>query len=206
MRTVVEGMHDLHSYARAMTLALEGLDPTTVQEVVDVLYDTYRSNGTVFTMGNGGSASTAEHFAADLSKWATGAELGFRAQCVSSNIAGLTAWVNDSDWSDAYAEMLRPMLGPGDVLVAFSVHGGLAEWSNNLITAFAVASEAGAHAIGISGDGGGMFNKICDINIVVPTPSPELTTPVTESAHVAVAHYLCVDLRQRISPSSAQGN
>jgi D-sedoheptulose 7-phosphate isomerase len=177
--------------------ALDGLDLEPVDRAVAVLLNAYRRGRTVIAIGNGGSASTAAHFAADLGKFATGSRTGFRALDCVSNLASVTAWTNDEGWEETWASILRPWLEPGDVLVAFSVHGG-AVWSGNLVRAILLARERGARTIGIAGAGGGRFRDLCDVPIVIPTPSQDLVTPITESLHVVVHHLVCAALRAEI--------
>lgn len=178
--------------------SLKALDLADVEAAVSVLLGAYRRGSTVICIGNGGSASTAAHFAADLGKFATGDAVGFRAVDLPSSYAAHTAWTNDSSWEETWASMLRPWLRAGDVVVAFSVHGG-SGWSSNLTRALSYAREVGAQTIGFSGDGGGLFETLCDASVVVPTPPEDLVTPITEGLHSVVAHLVCSELRARIN-------
>jgi D-sedoheptulose 7-phosphate isomerase len=74
--------------------------------------------GTLWLAGNGGSASTAQHWACDLSKAA-----GRRAQALGCNTAVLTAWANDDDYSVALARELERLHRPGDRLICLSCSG-----------------------------------------------------------------------------------
>jgi D-sedoheptulose 7-phosphate isomerase len=175
------------------------LDYQAVDMAIKILLAAYRDKKTVFTVGNGGSASTASHFAADLGKFATGNQVGFRSMDVCGNYSAHTAWTNDSSWEDTWREMLKPWIVEGDVLVLFSVHGG-SGWSNNLSQAIKLAKERKALTIGFSGDGGGFFAENCDVSIVVPNPVDKgLITPITESVHVMLHHTICATLRKQIS-------
>jgi D-sedoheptulose 7-phosphate isomerase len=182
----------------AAVSALQRLDLVHVEAAVSILLGAYDRNATVACIGNGGSASTAAHFAADLGKFATGNALGFRALDLPSNYAAHTAWTNDSSWESTWEMMLRPWLRQGDVVVAFSVHGG-SGWSSNLTRALEFARSAGAKTIGFAGDGGGLFKELCDATIIVPNPPQDLVTPITEGLHSVIAHLICSELRSRIS-------
>lgn len=191
--------HDnLHVCKEAMVKSANELDLKPVYDAVEMLHEAYQNKKTVFSVGNGGSASTAAHFAADLGKFATGKQNGFRAMDLVGNYSAHTAWTNDTNWENTWKGMLNPWIEKDDVLVLFSVHGG-SGWSNNLVQAIQVAKQKGARTIGLAGASGGEFLKQCDVAIIVPTPFKELITPVTESVHVMVHHMICTALRGRIN-------
>lgn len=179
--------------------AVAATDAESIAAAVELLLSAYHRAATVFVIGNGGSASTAAHFAADLGKYATGGAPGFRALDLVSNISAVTAWTNDEGWPGLYVNQLRHWLRPGDVVAAFSVHGAAKGWSDNLGLALEHAHAAGAHTIGFSGAGGGRFAEVCDVSIVVPTVPDDLVTPLTESLHVAYLHVICARLRAELS-------
>ena len=47
---------------------LDQLDRAAIGQAAELLLECYRRHGRVWTLGNGGSASTAQHFACDLAK------------------------------------------------------------------------------------------------------------------------------------------
>lgn len=180
-----------------MILVTEKIDLQKIYDVVQVLLDAYKEGKHVFSVGNGGSASTAAHFAADLGKFATGDHTGFKSMDIVSNYSAHTAWTNDTSWENTWVGMLTPWIDKGDVLVLFSVHGG-SGWSSNLSKAIQLANKRGAKTIGLAGAGGGDFLKYCDIFIDIPITDEELITPVTESLQVMVHHIICAALRKEI--------
>lgn len=182
----------------AMVKSCQLLDLSLIYQSVDLLIEAYKKRKTVFSVGNGGSASTAAHFAADLGKFATGDQIGFRAMDLVSNYSSHTAWSNDTGWENTWFGMLEPWIVEGDVLVLFSVHGGKG-WSNNLVKAIELASSRGAKTVGFSGADGGQFAKLCDVSVVVPSPMENLITPVTEAVHVVIHHLICTATRDRLN-------
>ena len=96
----------------------------SVERVVQIVLEAYERQGHLYIIGNGGSASTATHFACDLSK-ATIVEgrARLRVTSLTDNIALLTAWANDTSYKDVFAEQLANLLNPGDVVVAISASG-----------------------------------------------------------------------------------
>ncbi|MFA6012459.1 MAG: SIS domain-containing protein [Desulfobacteraceae bacterium] len=180
-----------------------------LQEVIDLLYQTWETGGTVFVMGCGGSASTATHFAADLAK-TTNVEgkRRFKAMALVDNIPLVSAWTNDNGWGTVFREQLEPWLTPGDVLVGFSVHGGggsgeAGPWSQNLVAAMELAQERKAKIIGFSGFDGGAMKKMADTCMVVPVTDTTYGTPVVEGYHCVLTHAIIFALKDLIKNSKS---
>lgn len=175
---------------------IDQLPRDAIDDTMQAIDQVRRSGGTVYTMGNGGSASTAEHLAADLDKTAnTGQDSLFRAITLVNNTPLTTAWTNDEGWDSVYKGQLEDRITADDALVGFSVHGGSGPWSGNLVKAMQHANEQGATTIGIAGFDGGAFADVCDTAIVVPVES----TPQVESLHVLVHHLMVFGLKERVS-------
>lgn len=167
---------------------------------VAILMDCYRRKGAIFTMGCGGSASMATHFAADLAKTTGG---GFKAISLVDNIPLVSAWTNDRGWGSVFRGQLESWLTKDDVLVGFSVHGGSGEgdagpWSQNLVSAMKLAQDRGTKIIGFSGFDGGAMKQMADVCLVVSTESETYGTPLVEAMHVVLHHGLIFDLKERI--------
>ncbi|HTT73086.1 MAG TPA: SIS domain-containing protein [Thermoplasmata archaeon] len=151
---------------------------------------------TIFFCGNGGSASTASHFVVDIAKGtrrsiAPGSEPPRRFKCLAlnDNVPSLMAWANDADFSRVFAEQLKDLAGPGDVLVAISGSGN----SPNVLEAVATAKAMGLTTIGLAGIGGGKLRGMVDVPLVVPSNSMQHT----EDLHLVVLHFLTAYLRDR---------
>jgi D-sedoheptulose 7-phosphate isomerase len=191
-------------FAEAVEI-VERLDPAPIVSAIDILFEAWQKGRTVFVMGNGGSASTASHFACDLTKWTTlPGKPRFRVLCLNDNIPLVSALTNDEGWAAVYTEQLKAWLVPADVVVAFSVHGGSGSgnagaWSQNLPAALRFAKDRGARLVGFSGNGGGLMASIADACVVVPAPKGERLTPHTEGIHVVLHHLVCDRLRGRIA-------
>ncbi len=196
--SVIEG------YLRELERTSRNISCREVEKAVEVLHDAWRRGSTVFTMGNGGSASTATHLACDLAKSTiVPGKKRLRAMSLVDNIPLVSAWTNDSGFSSIFAEQLEPWLKAGDVLIGLSVHGGSGEgeagpWSQNLGRAMALARERGARVIGIAGFGGGVMREMADVCILIDIDSEPLGTPLVESFHCVLHHLLVVELRRRI--------
>jgi D-sedoheptulose 7-phosphate isomerase len=180
------------------------LDQRVLDEILDCLMDVWRERRTVFVMGNGGSASTATHFAADLAKYTISeGKPRFKVLGLTDNVPLVSAWTNDGGFNSIFAEQMAAWLEPGDVLVGFSVHGGSGSgeagpWSQNMVRAMKAAKDGGASVIGFSGFDGGAMAEMADYCLTVPVLTEELGTPIVESIHVLLHHLVVHTLRERI--------
>jgi len=179
-----------------------------IERAVDLLYEAWRHGKAVFTMGNGGSASTATHLACDLAKCTiVPGRRRFKAMALADNVPLVSAWTNDSGFGSIFAEQLEPWLQEGDVVIGLSVHGGsgagdAGPWSQNLLRAVSLAKERGAKVIGFSGFDGGALKEMADVCLVIPIDEEPLGTPLVESYHAVLHHLICTALRLRIAESS----
>ncbi len=181
---------------------IEGINKEEINKLINVLFEAWKNKKNVYTMGNGGSASTASHFAADLAKTVsygssdkeiTEEKRGFRAFCLNDNPALKTAWINDSGWENVYAGQLNSLLEEGDVILILSVHGG-SGWSGNIIHAMNLAKKRNAKIVGLAGFDGGKMKEMADACIVVPKDS----TPHTEGFHGVLQHLIVFRLKELI--------
>ena len=115
----------INEYLAETTSLLDRLDRATIVRSVELLLECYRRQGRVWTLGNGGSASTAQHFACDLAKFVIppGAR-PFDTRCLTDNVSLFTAWANDAAREDVFANQMRGLLRREDVAILISVHGG----------------------------------------------------------------------------------
>jgi D-sedoheptulose 7-phosphate isomerase len=183
---------------------LDRLDQRVLGGIIACLMDVWRRRGTVYVMGNGGSASTATHFAADLAKYTISpGKPRFKVLCLTDNVPLVSAWTNDGGFNSIFVEQMTPWLERGDALVGFSVHGGsgagdAGPWSQNMIRAMQAAKAGGASVIGFSGFDGGAMAQMADYCLTVPVLADELGTPIVESVHVLLHHLVVHSLRERI--------
>jgi D-sedoheptulose 7-phosphate isomerase len=179
--------------------SVEGID-----KAIELLFDAWENGKHVFICGNGGSASTATHFACDLSKTTiVGDAKRFKVMDLVDNIPLVSAWTNDSGFGSIFAEQLKPWLQEGDVVIGISVHGGSGEgdagpWSQNLMKAVRLAKERKAKVIAFSGFGGGAMRDLADVSLIIPIDKEPLGTPLVESFHVVLHHLICSALRLKI--------
>jgi len=174
-----------------------------IERVMELLYEAWSEGRQVFLAGNGGSASTATHFACDLAKFTSvEGKSRFRAVALNDNTPLVSALTNDLGWENVYVEQLKNLMNEGDVLVVISVHGGSGAdkagvWSQNLLKAAKYVQDNGGKVVGLAGFDGGALKKMADECVVVPIDS----TPHVEGFHAVLTHLICAGLRELIAGS-----
>jgi len=164
-----------------------------LETIIKMLMKARDSKKTVFTMGNGGSGSTASHFVSDLQKtMITRNHNRFRAISLVDNVPVILAWSNDVSFEKIFEEQLKNQLEKGDVVIAFSGSGK----SKNVVNALRFAKKMGAKCIGFTGKSGGNFNKICDV--IYKVPDNDMLT--IESQHITICHCIAATIRNLGTP------
>ena len=178
---------------------LDQIDREALLKAKRLLLDCYHRSGRVYTMGNGGSASTAQHFACDLAKYVIPAgRRPFDIQCLTDNVSLYTAWANDADRADVFVNQMRGLLTADDVVLVISVHGG-SGFSADLVRAVRFANSAGAQTVCLVGFDGGVLHRECACSILVPVDS----TPQTEAIHLVIEHLLMHLIKQELAAEGA---
>lgn len=145
----------------------------------------------VLFIGNGGSASDAQHLAAELVGRYRFDRESLPAIALTTDTSALTAIGNDYGYDEVFARQLSGLGQEGDVLVAISTSGN----SGNVIKAIDVARKKGIKVIGMSSEKG-QLKEISDTCLAVPAP---LTATIQE-AHIMLGHILCDGIEQALCP------
>ena len=141
------------------------------------------SQNSIWIMGNGGSASTAEHFETDLSFIRKGSSFPkIRVSALTSNSALISAIANDIGYENVFSHQLFRKAEPGDLCIFISASGN----SDNLLKAMSAAKEIGLSTLGLLGFDGGKLMQHLDYSILVKTEIGNYG-PV-EDVHLAICH------------------
>jgi D-sedoheptulose 7-phosphate isomerase len=174
-------MDNVDSYLEQLVAAVNVIPRDRLNELGDTLYRAYKNEKQVFTLGNGGSASTSSHMAADIAKNTIGPNMRrFRVLSLNDNLATMTALANDLGYENVFREQLKNLIRPGDVLIAVSASGN----SPNVIGAIHYAREQCAEVVALLGFDGGQAAALADVPIVVPSNH----YGVIEDAHLIINH------------------
>ena len=182
----------IRDYLHRLTTTLESMPAQSIGRLSEMLYRAYSDGKQVFTLGNGGSASTASHMAADLAKNTIGPNMRrFRIMSLNDNVPILTALSNDLGYENVFAEQLQNLIQPGDVLIVLSGSGN----SPNVIRAMEYAQSQSAEVAALLGFDGGRAAEVADLAILVDSSD----YGVVEDAHLVINHILVEYFRQRLS-------
>jgi D-sedoheptulose 7-phosphate isomerase len=187
-----------------------------VQATVEAITDCYRNDGKLLVCGNGGSASDALHIVGELMKsFQHPRTLGniqrkkieelfpdsaryltdnlqntLPAISLVSEIALLTASINDQPPDLCYAQQVLGYGRKGDILLAISTSGN----SQNIIFAAQVAKVLDMKVISLTGSTGGKLKKLSDLLIAVPADE----THLIQEYHLPVYHTICAAVENEI--------
>jgi D-sedoheptulose 7-phosphate isomerase len=140
----------------------------------------------ILACGNGGSASDAQHFAAEMVGRFERERPELPAISLATDTSILTAVANDYDFAQVFARQVRALGGPGDVLLAISTSGN----SGNVVAAVEAAHERDMRVVGLTGRDGGRVGELLtarDVHLCVP----HTVTARIQEVHILTIHCLC---------------
>jgi D-sedoheptulose 7-phosphate isomerase len=174
------------------------IDPSEVRSLADAIYACYTTGSTVFICGNGGSGSNASHFCEDLGKgtlrrkdFDNEQKKRLRVLSLTDNTAYILAWGNDEGFDRVFAEQLKNLGRPGDLLIAISGSGN----SPNVLRAVEWANRHGLKTFGCTGFSGGKLREAAQESLHVPLDD----MGIVESIHLTAFHWVVDHLHARIS-------
>ena len=169
------------NYLHRLSAVLDSLDSAAIDRGTEMVDATWKRGGQIITLGNGGSAMTALHYATDWAKMipaATGRP--FLGRSLIDNIGLVMAYGNDMSFADVFSEQLRNVMRPGDLIVAVSGSGN----SENVIRAVDYANANGGQTLGLCGFSGGRLRQKARHAIWVNVNDMQLI----EDAHAIFGH------------------
>jgi len=165
-----------------------------IQQIVAKSVTAFQSDKKMLFCGNGGSASDAQHIAAELSGRFYADRPPLYAEALHVNSSFMTAVANDYGYEATYARMVEAAGRKGDILVGISTSGN----SPNVVNAIRKANELGMKTVGFTGKNGGAMKDICDIMICTPSDD----TPRVQEVHILVGHIICQLIEQEMFPDA----
>lgn len=183
------------SYLEQLKVLLDVFPHDKFEEIGNILMKAYDEGKQIFIMGNGGSGSTASHFACDINKGCC-FNLGkkFKVICLNDNIPTMLAYANDLSYDKVFVEQLKNFLQPGDVVICISASGN----SENVLQAVSYAKKKEALTIGLTGFDGGKLARIVDVPLVAAINDMQKV----EDLHMIVVHmlmqYFCEGLQTEL--------
>ena len=163
-----------------------------IADAVSAVVGCITGGGKVLACGNGGSASDAQHFAAEFVGRFERERPGLAALALTTDTSILTAIGNDYDFNAIFSKQVQALGSPGDVLLAITTSGN----SANVLAAVEAAHAKEMTVIALTGRSGGKMREQLtetDVHICVPH---ERTARIQE-VHLLTLHCICdaVDLQ-----------
>lgn len=175
---------NIENYLNREINTIKHLDVDAINKAMNAIKDAWEREADIYTMGNGGSASTASHMVCDFNKGVS-ENIGkqkYHLHCLSDNTAIMMAIANDIDYNDVFKFQLEGNVKSGDLIIAISGSGN----SENIIRAVKYAKEKGAKVIGMSGYGGGQLNELSDYPLHVAIDDMQ----IAEDVHLIFNHMM----------------
>lgn len=172
-----------YHYIKQLKEILDTFPHYQFDRLYEVLTKAYKEGKHIFIMGNGGSGSTASHWACDINKGCcVNQERRFKMISLTDNIPTLLAYSNDLSYEEAFVEQLKNFFVPGDVVIGISGSGN----SMNVIKAIEYANAHGGITVGLCGFSGGKLYEITHISLLISV----MDMQKVEDVHLMVGHMI----------------
>lgn len=195
-----EGHVDLKASIRAraeLIVSLGENELENVRAIADAMAKCLEAGGTVYTCGNGGSASQAEHFSAELVGQFNRDRRSLPVYSLAENGAVLSSLANDYSFDDVFSHQIDGVAREGDCLLALSTSGN----SENVVRACKTARKKGLHVFALTGAGGGRVAPETDLTIKIS----DSNTARIQEMHLVVIHLLCDLVETSLFASTGAG-
>ena len=175
-------------YISEINSLLKDIDFKELDKILIEIKKCIKNNNIIYSCGNGGSSSLADHLTCDFIKQ-TNNKTNFKLKSISlaSNFSLISAISNDISFDEIFSFQIEKLCEKNDVLILFSVSGN----SKNLINAIKIANKKKMKTISFTGFDGGKLSKIADYNINFPMAN----YGIVEDCHVTMMHYISQFLR-----------
>ena len=150
----------------------------------------------VLLCGNGGSASDAQHIAAEFVGRFRRERAALPAIALTANGAAVTAIGNDYGYEYVFDRQVRALAKPGDVFIGLTTSGR----SPNVVAAAKAAKSLGLSTVSFTGGSPSPLSDICDIHLGVPS----LVTARVQEAHILLCHIACELVDELLFPEDHQ--
>jgi D-sedoheptulose 7-phosphate isomerase len=170
-------------YKADLLRAIDAIDISKVNEAIDWFREARDTGRHIFVCGNGGSASTASHFACDIVKGCSfNRSSRFRIMALTDQLPTITAYANDVGYDVIFVEQLKNFAQANDLFMAISGSGN----SPNVVRAMEYANSINCRTIALTGRDGGKLGPLAQLNIQVPV----VHMGRIEDAHMNICHMI----------------
>ena len=175
--------HFTSDYLSGLKDVLDRFDYEGFEQTVNMVLSAYDNETHIFVMGNGGSGSTASHFACDINKGCCiDLDKKFKMICLNDNVPTMLALSNDISYESVFVEQMKNFFKPGDLVIGISGSGN----SENVLRAIQYAKDNGGRTIGFSGYSGGKLADMVDVSLVARVDDMQKV----EDVHMIIVHII----------------
>lgn len=173
------------------TQILNDLDfQNTIDKIIQNTIKCFKSGGKVFFCGNGGSASEAQHLAAELSGKFKIDRKPLPAEACHINPSFITAVSNDYSFERSFERYIEAFANKGDILFGLSTSGN----SANVVRAFQKSQETGIITVALTGKTGGKLKDLSDF--ILKIPSEDVAR--VQEMHLLIGHIICETVEKEL--------
>ena len=176
------------NYVGIKNKLLNKINKNELKNIIEEILTAVKRQKNIFSCGNGGSASTAEHLSCDFSKGScTDTNLNIKVFSLNSNVSLMTAIANDISYDDIFSYQLARFGKPNDILLLFSVSGS----SKNILKCAKEAKRKKIKIISFTGFNGGKIKKLSKYNANFATNN----FGIVEDCHLSIMHFISQYIR-----------
>jgi D-sedoheptulose 7-phosphate isomerase len=151
--------------------------------VTTLMIERISDGGKVLWFGNGGSASDAQHLAAELIGRFEKNRKPVASIALNTDTSAITAIANDFGFETIFERQIYGLCKKEDIAIGITTSGK----SQNVILGLKAAKEMGALAIALTGKNVQLLEEFCDHVISVPSSQ----TCHIQEAHIAIGQAMC---------------
>ena len=187
-KKILDSYQYYKNYVNIENQLLAKVNQKDLKNIINEILIAVKKQKNIFSCGNGGSASTAEHLSCDFSKQAsTDTNLNIKVFSLNSNVSLITAIANDISYDDIFSFQLEKFGKTNDILLLFSVSGS----SKNILKCARVAKKKKIKIISFTGFDGGKIKKLSKYNINFATNN----FGIAEDCHLSIMHFISQYIR-----------
>lgn len=161
--------------------------PPLIAQAATVMVETLKAGGKILSCGNGGSASDAQHFSAEMLNRFLMERNPLPALALTTDTSTITAIANDYAYTKIFSKQINALGNKGDVLLAISTSGN----SKNVCEAIKAAHAQNLSVVALTGGTGGNMATMLNIERDVEIRVPAHHTPCIQETHILIIHCLC---------------
>jgi D-sedoheptulose 7-phosphate isomerase len=154
-----------------------------IEQIKNKTIECFENNNKIIIFGNGGSASDAQHLAAEFIGRFQIERKSLPAIAMTTDTSIITAIGNDYGFDHVFERQCEALVNKNDLIIAISTSGK----SKNVVNGIILSKKNGAFIVGLLGGDGGQIKSLCDISLIVPSAS----TPRIQEIHRIIMHVLC---------------